>query len=87
MLGLLIGLSLLKLDISKAFDRVFHAGLLRRLKSYGISGQLCGFTSSYLSNRQLRVILGGKLSQKYSVNAGVLQGSIRGPTLLLTIHQ
>ena len=39
------------LDISKAFDRVWHAGLLHKLKSYGISGQIFGLTSSFLSNR------------------------------------
>ena len=41
------------LDISKAFDRVWHAGLLQKLKSYGISGQIFGLISSFLSNRQL----------------------------------
>ena len=41
------------LDISKAFDRVCHDGLLHKLKSYGISGQIFGLTSSFLSNRQL----------------------------------
>ena len=41
------------LYISKAFDRVWHAGLLHRLKSYGISGQIFGLISSFLSNRQL----------------------------------
>ena len=71
------------LDISKAFDRVWHAGLLHKLKSYGISGQLFGLISSFLSNRWLRVFLDGKSSQEYSVNAGVLQGSIPGPTLFL----
>ena len=40
-------------DISKAFDRVCHAGLLHKLKSYGISGQIFGFISSFLSNRRL----------------------------------
>ena len=41
------------LDISKAFDRVWHAGLLHKLKSYGISGQIFGLISSFLSNRWL----------------------------------
>ena len=73
----------LALDISKAFDRVWNAGLLHKLKSYGISGQLFGLISSFLSNKRLRVVLDGKSSQEYSVNAGVLQGSILGPTLFL----
>ena len=59
------------LDISKAFDRVWHAGLVHKLKSYGISGQIFDFISSFLSNRRLRVVLDGKSSQKYPVNAGV----------------
>ena len=71
------------LYISKAFDRVWHAGLLHKLKSYGISGQIFGLISSFLSNRQLRVVLDGKSSQEYPVNAGVPQGSILGPTLFL----
>ena len=41
------------LDISKAFDRVWHAGLLHKLKSHGISGQIFGLISSFLSNRWL----------------------------------
>ena len=69
------------LDISKAFDRVWHAGLLHKLKSYGISGQRFGLISSFLSNK--RVVLDGKSSQEYPVNAGVPQGSIFGPTLFL----
>ena len=39
------------LDISKAFNRVWHAGLLHKLKSYGISGQMLGLISSFLNNR------------------------------------
>ena len=68
------------LDIIKAFDRVWHSGLLHKLKSYGISGQIFGLISSFLSNRPLRVVLDGKSSP---VNAGVPQGSILGPTLFL----
>ena len=71
------------LDISKAFDRVWHAGLLHKRKSYGISGQIFGLISSFLSNRLLQVVLDGKFSQEYLVNVGVPQGSILGPTLFL----
>ena len=71
------------LDISKAFDRVWHAGLLHKLKSHGISGQIFGVISSFLSNRRIRVVLDGKSSQEYPVNAGVPQGSILGLTLFL----
>ena len=71
------------LDISKAFDRVWHAGLLSKLKSYGISGQVFDLISSFLNNRQLRVALGGKSSQEFPLNAGVPQDSILDPTLFL----
>ena len=67
-------------DISKAFDRVWQAELLHKLKSYRIQ---IGLILSFLSNRWLRVVLDGKSSQEYSVNAGVPQCSIRGPTLFL----
>ena len=44
-------------DVPKASDRVWHAGLLHKLKSYGISGQIFGLISSFLSNRRLSVVL------------------------------
>ena len=77
------GTQAVALDTSTAFDRVWHAGLLHKLKSYGISGQIFGLISSFLSNRRLRVVLDGKSSQKYPVHGGVPQGSILGPTLFL----
>ena len=70
-------------DISKAFERVWHAGLFHKLRSYGLSGQIFGLISSFRSNRRLRVVLDGRSSQEYPVNAGVPQGSILGPTLFL----
>ena len=75
------------LDISKAFDRVWHAGLLQKVKSYGTSCQTFGIISSFLSNRRLRVVLDRKSSQEYPVNVGVPPGSILGPTpFLLSIN-
>ena len=68
------------LDISKAFDRVWHAGPLHKLKSYRTSSKIFGLISSFLSNRRLRVVVDGKISQEYLVNTGVPQGSILGPT-------
>ena len=69
------------LNISKAFDRVWHASLFHKLKSYGVSGHILGLISSFLSKTQLQVVLNGKSSQEYPVNAGVPQDSILGPTL------
>ena len=71
------------LDIFKAFDRVYLADLFQKFRSYGISGQIFGRISSFLSNRRLRVVLDGKSSQEYPLNAGVPEGSILGPTLFL----
>ena len=58
-------------DISKAFDRVWYAGLLHNLKPHGISGQIFGLISSFLSKKRLRVVLDEKSSQDCPVNAGV----------------
>ena len=58
------------LGISKAVDRVWHAGLLCKLKSYGISGWVFGLISSFLSNKWFRVVLDGKSLQEYPVNPG-----------------
>ena len=54
----------------------WHAGLLHKRKSYGISGQIFDLMSSFLNNRQLWVVLDRKSPQEYPVNAGVSQGSI-----------
>ena len=71
------------LDLSKAFDSVWYAGLLHKLKSHGISGIILGLTSSLISNRQLQVVLDKKSSQEYPVNARVPYCSILGPILSL----
>ena len=70
-------------DISKAFDRVWHRGLLYKLQSVGIFGLLLQWFTDYLHNRKQRVVLPGANSDWTSANAGVPQGSILGPLLFL----
>ena len=87
MLGILTGLGLLELyvarDISKAFERDWHATVFHKFRSYRISGQIFGLIFSFPSNRHLQVVLNGKSSQEDPVNAGDPQRSILGPTLFL----
>ena len=71
------------LDISKAFDKVWHEGLISKLKSNGIQGKLLNLIISFLSNRQQRVVLNSKSSEWKDVSAGVPQGSVLGPLFFL----
>ena len=70
-------------DISKAFDRVWHKGLLFKLQQNGINGCLLNWIKSYLSNRQQAVFVGTAKSKLMNVKAGVPQGSVLGPLLFL----
>jgi hypothetical protein len=71
------------LDISKAFDRVWHRGLLHKLKACGITGKLLEWLKDYLTDRQQRVIINGEASTWGNIKAGVPQGSVLGPLLFL----
>ena len=73
------------LDISKAFDRVWHEGLLYKLKSYGISGPLLILIKLVLTNRFQRVVLNGQTSNWKNILAGVPQGSILCPLFFLIL--
>ena len=70
-------------DISKAFDKVWHKGLLFKLRQNGIKGKLLACISNYLSSRKQRVKINSATSSLLSVNAGVPQGSVLGPLLFL----
>ena len=70
-------------DISKAFDRVWHAGLIHKLRAAGISGNLLDWFTNYLFKRRQRVVLPGVESLWTFIKAGVPQGSILGPLLFL----
>ena len=71
------------LDISKAFDKVWHRGLIHKLESIGISGNLLNLMESFLSERYQRVLINGQSAEWASIKAGVPQGSIIGPLLFL----
>ena len=69
------------LDISKAFDKVWHKGLLYKLKSYGVEGELLSLRECYLRDRKESAVLNGQNSDwsKFWCSSGV---SIRSPFIL-----
>ena len=69
--------------LSKAFDKVWHAGLLRKLEALGIQSPLLQWFESYLRNRKQRVVIEGQCSDRRTINSGVPQGSVLGPLLFL----
>ena len=73
------------LDISKAFDRVWHDGLIYKLKRCGVAGQLLLLIQSFLKDRKQRTVLNGQSSTWGDISAGVPQGSILGPLFSLFI--
>ena len=70
-------------DISKAFDKVWHKGLLTKLKHAGLTKLLYDWFVDYLSGRSQRVVLSNAKSSFGNLSAGVPQGSILGPVLFL----
>ena len=71
------------LDILKAFDKVWHEGLILKLSRNGISGNLLYLLKDFLKYRKHRVVLNGQNSSWKGINSSVLQGSILGPLLFL----
>ena len=70
-------------DISKVFDRVWHACLIHKLKSAGISGNFLPWFTNQLTGRKQKVVMSGVQSVWNFITAGVPQGSILVPLLFL----
>ena len=69
------------LDVEKAFDRVWHEGLLYKLINNKFSPYLIKIIKSFLENRKFRVMIEGKLSATNTIPYGVPQGAVNSPTL------
>ena len=70
-------------DISKAFDKVWHQGLLYKLRKIGIKGDLLLWFKDYLTDRKQKVVIRGQSSEWGDIMAGVPQGSSLGPLAFL----
>lgn len=69
------------LDVEKAFDNVWHEGLIYKLNIFNVPLYLTKIIRNYLQNRTFRVSLEGSVSDSYAIPAGVPQGSLLGPIL------
>ena len=63
------------LDISKAFDKVWHDGIIFKLKASGVDGELLLLLKNYLGNQEQRVTLNDQTSEWRKVMSGIPQGS------------
>ena len=69
--------------MSKAFDKVWRAGLLRKVEALGVQSLLLQWFESYFCNQKQRVVIEGQCSDWRAIKPGVPQGSVLGPLLFL----
>ena len=65
-------------DISKAFERVWHRGLIHKLRAAGVTGEVNAWFKSYLANRKQRIVIPGATSDYVYIQAGVTQAPFSG---------
>ena len=66
------------LDISKAFDRLWHEGRIYKINCMGVKGNLPALIESFLFERQQSVVLIGQESEWLTIKAGVSHRSVLG---------
>ena len=73
------------LDLAKAFDMVWHRGLLHKIKGLGLQGNILSFIEDFLTvtGRTIQVRVGNNLSSSYHLDNGTPQGSAISPLLFL----
>ena len=72
-------------DLQKAFDSVQYPVLLKRLYEAGIDGKAWRLIRNWYDNPKCRVRVNGQLSSTFTLERGVLQGSVLSPTLFLLV--
>lgn len=70
-------------DLEKAFDLVWHQGLLYKMERLGLKGNILHFVADFLANRNIQVRVGTALSSTHQLQNGTPQGSVISPFLFL----
>ncbi len=73
-------------DISKAFDRVWHKGLIHKLRNIGINGTILTWVENYLSSRQQRVVINGQNSDWKNISSWCTPGLHSGTITISHLH-